>query len=104
MLEKRKPKVMSGMYRKGSLKGISLSSVLLLVVLLAGCGTTTTSSPLSNIQIPESPRETGELPNVTAGDLQCVTDETYRRLVLREVMYENRVQELRGILEELVEE
>ena len=94
---------MSGMYRKGSLKGISLSSALLLGILLTGCGSTT-SSPLSNIQIPESPRETGELPNVTAGDLQCVTDETYRRLVLREVMYENRVQELRGILEELVEE
>ena len=65
---------------------------LLLGLFIAGCATIPTVVAL---RLPEQP----DVPAIPAAQMQCLTDEAYETLVLRERLYLNHIETLETIIQ-----
>ena len=83
------------------LETVWMLTIMLVVALvtwsLTGCAPTRCLKPV--VTAPALP----ELPRVSATQLQCLTDQTYRDLVLREVTVREAYEQCLVILEEVTE-
>lgn len=67
---------------------------LLLLAGLAACSTTTRYRPVE-LPLPAKP----PLPTIPASEVACLSDATWRKLVIRYVTLENYIEDLRAIIE-----
>lgn len=66
---------------------------LLLLATLTACSTTPRYQPVE-LPLPVKP----PLPTVTASEIACLSDATWRKLVIRYVTLENYIEDLRAII------
>ena len=68
-------------------------STLLLLASLTACSTTPHYTPVE-LPLPEKP----PLPTINASEIACLSDATWRKLVIRYVTLENYIEDLRAII------
>lgn len=71
--------------------------ITLVTILVLGCATPTVAKPV--VALPERP----ELPTVTEAEVSCLSQDTYRRVILRQVLLREYAEKLESALDVLTD-